>query len=92
MAELRVLSLTDSFHAEWPALATANGLTFALVEEAASLQPRKGTITLLAAAGDESRLEGALRQMPRGNRLVAAIGVDTDHHLVGSLIRARADE
>ncbi len=92
LAELRVLSLTDSFHAEWPALAAANGLTFALVEEAASLQPRKGTITLLAAAGDEQRLEGALRQMPRGNRLVAAIGVDTDHRLVASPIRAGADE
>ena len=92
LAELRVLSLTDSFRAEWPALAAANGLTFALVEEAASLQPRKGTITLLTAAGDEQRLEGALRQMPRGNRLVAAIGVDTDHRMVASLIRAGADE
>ena len=92
LAELRVLALTDSFHAEWPTLAAANGLTFALVEEPASLQPHKGTITLLAAAGDESRLEAALRQLPRGNRLVAAVGVETDHRLVASLIRAGADE
>jgi len=92
LAELRVLALTDSFHAEWPQLAAANGLTFATVEEAASLQPRKGTISLLAAAGDEQKLEATLRQMPRGNRLVAAVGVDTDHHLVASLVRAGADE
>jgi len=92
LAELRVLALTDSFNAEWPALAAANGLSFALVEESASLQPRKGSITLLTAAGEEQRLEAALRQMPRGNRLVAAIGVDTDHRMVASLIRAGADE
>jgi len=92
LAELRVLALTDSFHAEWPALAAANGLTFAAVEEAASLQPRKGTITLLTGAGDERRLEATLRQMPRGNRLVAAVGVETDHRLVASLIRAGAEE
>lgn len=92
LAELRVLALTDSFHAEWPALAAANGLTFTVVEEAASLQPRKGTITLLAAAGDEARLEATLRHMPRGNRLVAAVGVDTDHRMVASLVRAGADE
>ena len=92
LSELRVLALTDSFHAEWPALAVANGLSFAPVEEAEALQPRKGAITLIAAAGDEQRLEATLRQMPRGNRLVAAIGVDTDHHLVASLIRAGADE
>jgi len=92
VAELRVLALTDSFHAEWPALAGANGLTFVPVEEPASLQPRKGTITLIAGAGDEQRLESTLRQMPRGNRLVAAIGVDTDHRLAASLIRAGADE
>ena len=92
LSELRVLSLTDSFHAEWPALAAANGLGYVPVEEAAALQPRKGTITLLAAAGDEQRLEATLRQIPRGNRLVAAVGVETDHHLVASLIRAGADE
>ena len=92
LAELRVLALTDSFHAEWPTLASANGLTFVPVEEAASLQPRKGTITIITAAGDEQRLEATLRQIPRGNRLVAAIGVDTDHRLVASLIRAGADE
>src|SRR3954471_13473463 len=92
VAELRVLALTDSFHAEWPSLAAANGLTFAPVEEPASLQPRKGTITLVAGAGDEQRLESTLRQIPRGNRLVAAIGVDADHRLAASLIRAGADE
>ena len=92
LADLRVLALTDSFHAEWPGLAVANGLTFAPFTEVAALQPRKGALTLLAAAGDEALLEAALRQMPRGNRYVAAVGTETDHRLVASLIRAGADE
>jgi two-component system, NtrC family, response regulator HydG len=92
LAELRVLALTDSFHAEWPGLAAANGLSFAPFTEAATLQPRTGTITLISAAGDEALLESALRHLPRGNRLVAAVGTDTDHRLATAVIRAGADD
>jgi two-component system response regulator HydG len=90
--ELRVLALTDSFHAEWDRLATACGLTFVPVDEAASLQPRTGTLTLLAAAGDERLLEAALLQVPRGNRLIAAVGAEADHRLASAVVRAGADE
>ncbi|MFI5255857.1 MAG: sigma-54 interaction domain-containing protein [Gemmatimonadales bacterium] len=92
MAELRVLALTDSFHAEWPGLAAAHGLTYAPFSEVAALQPRRGVVTLIAAAGDEALLEATLRAMPRGNRLVAVVGTETDHRLVASLIRAGADD
>ncbi len=92
MPELRVLALTDSFSAEWPALAQANGLSFVSCEDAAAMEPRAGTITLVAAGGDELLLEAALRQLPGGNRLVAAVGSNADHRLVAALVRSGADE
>jgi two-component system response regulator HydG len=92
LAELRLLALTDSFHAEWPGLAASSGLTLVAVIEPASLVPRKGAITLIAAAGEEERLEGVLRQVPRGNRFVAAIGSDADHRLAAAVVRAGADD
>ena len=92
MSELRVLALTDSFSSEWPALAQANGLSFVAHEDAATLEPRPGAITLIAAGGDERLLEVALRQLPAGNRLVAAVGASPDHHLVAALVRNGADE
>jgi DNA-binding NtrC family response regulator len=92
LADLRLLALTDSFNAEWPGLAAASGLTLVPVAEPASLEPRKGTVTLIAAAGEEERLEGVLREMPRGNRFVAAIGADADHRLAASVVRAGAED
>ena len=92
LPDLRVLALTDSFHAEWPGLAASSGLTFTPFSEPAALQPRKGTLTLITAAGQEALIEPALRQMPHGNRLVAAVGTDTDHRLAAALIRAGADD
>ncbi|MEP6992336.1 MAG: sigma 54-interacting transcriptional regulator [bacterium] len=92
MADLRVLAITDSFSAEWPALAQANGLSLVSGDDAGSLEPGAGSITLVAAGGDERMLEVALRQLPAGNRLVAAVGASTDHRLVAAIIRAGADE
>jgi two-component system response regulator HydG len=92
LADLRLLALTDSFHAEWPGLAASSGLTLVPFVEPASLEPRKGSITLIAAAGEEERLEGVLRQIPRGNRLVAAVGADADHRLAAAVVRAGAED
>ena len=92
VSDLRVLTLTTSFSSEWPALAQANGLSFVAHEDAATLEPRSGTITLVSAGGDEQLLEPALRQLPAGNRLVAAVGANPDHHLVAALVRNGADD
>jgi two-component system response regulator HydG len=92
LAELRLLALTDSFHAEWPGLAASSGLTLMPFVEPASLEPRKGAITLIVAAGEEERLETVLRQLPRGNRLVAAVGADADHRLAAAVVRAGAED
>ena len=92
MADLRVLALTDSFSDEWPALAQANGLEFVSADDAGAMEHKAGTITLITAGGDERMLESALRQLPAGNRLVAAVGADPDHRLVAAIVRSGADD
>ena len=92
VSDLRVLALTTSFSSEWPTLAQANGLSLVVHEEAATLEPRPGTITLITAGGDEQLLEPALRQLRAGSRLVAAVGANTDHRLVAALVRTGADD
>jgi DNA-binding NtrC family response regulator len=92
LADLRVLALTDSFHAEWAGLAAAHGLGLVHVAEPAALEPRRGVVTLVCAAGDEALLESALRQMPRDVRHVAAVGAVPDHRLATALVRAGVDD
>jgi DNA-binding NtrC family response regulator len=84
--------LTDSFHAEWPVLAHANWLTIVPCADAASLEPRAGTITLVAAGGAEGKIEGALRDMRAGNRFVVAVGAEPDHRVAAASVRAGADD
>jgi two-component system response regulator HydG len=92
VADLRVLALTDSFHSEWAGLAAAHGFSLVHATEPAALEPRRGTVTLVSAAGDEGQLEGALRQMPHDARFVAAIGAAPDHRLAAAVVRAGADD
>ena len=92
LADLRVLALTDSFHAEWEGLAAAHRFTLVRATEPAGLEPRRGVLTVVSAAGDEQLLETALRQMPRDVRYVAAVGAVADHRLAASLVRAGADD
>jgi DNA-binding NtrC family response regulator len=92
LPDLRLLALTDSFHAEWARLASASGLALVMVDHAARLEPRKGVLTLLSGAGREDRLESALREMPTGNSFVAAVGAQADHRLAAAVVRAGADD
>jgi DNA-binding NtrC family response regulator len=92
VAELRVLTRSDAFEVEWARLAEANGLTLLTLTDPAQLVPRTGTITMIAAGGDEGTLELVLREMPAGNHRVAAIGADTNHRLAAALVRAGADD
>jgi DNA-binding NtrC family response regulator len=92
LADLRILALTDSFHSEWAGLAAAHGFTLVHATEPASLEPRRGAVTVVSAAGDEALLEAAFRQMPRDVRFVAAVGSVPDHRLAAALVRAGADE
>jgi DNA-binding NtrC family response regulator len=92
VSDLRVLALTDSFHAEWPALARAHGLTLATYDEPSELEPAAGSITLIAAGGAEQSLESVLRRLPTGNRFLAAAGAEANHRLAAAAVRAGADD
>jgi DNA-binding NtrC family response regulator len=92
LADLRVLALTDSFHAEWDGLAAAHGLTLVHASEPAAMEPRRGMVTLVSAAGEEGLLETAFRQMPTGVRFVAAVGAVPDHRIAAAVVRAGADD
>ena len=92
MTDLRVLALTDSFHAEWPALARAHGLTLATYDDPGALDPGSGSITLIVAGGAEQSLEGVLRRLPTGNRFLAAAGAEASHRLAAAVVRAGADD
>ena len=92
LADLRVLALTDSFHAEWAGMAAAHGLSLVHAAEPAGLEARRGVVTVVSAAGEEALLEAALRQMPHDVRFVAAVGAVADHRLAAALVRAGADD
>ena len=92
MPDLRVLALTDSFNAEWPALARAHGLTLVTYDDPSALERGAGSITLIAAGGAEQSLEGVLRRLPTGNRFLAAAGAEASHRLSAAVVRAGADD
>jgi DNA-binding NtrC family response regulator len=92
VAELRVLALTDSFHAEWLALARANGLSLVACDEASALEARPDSIGLIAAGGLEQEIEPTLRRVPEGNAILAAVGADPNHRLAAAVVRAGASD
>ena len=92
MADLRVLALTDSFLAEWPALARAHGLTLATYDDPSALEPTASSVTLVVGGGEEQTLEGVLRRLPTGNRFVATVGAEANHRLAAAVVRAGADD
>jgi DNA-binding NtrC family response regulator len=92
VADLRVLALTDSFLAEWPALARAHGLTLATYDDPSALEPTASSVTLVVGGGEEQTLEGVLRRLPTGNRFVATVGTEANHRLAAAVVRAGADD
>ena len=92
MAELRVLTLSGAFDAEWARLAQSSGLTLVTFTDPLQLVPRMGTLTMIAAGGEEGRLESVLREMLPGNGVIAAIGADTSHRLAAAVVRAGASD
>ncbi|HEX7020268.1 MAG TPA: sigma 54-interacting transcriptional regulator [Gemmatimonadaceae bacterium] len=92
MAQLRVLSLSDSFATLWPSLAESHGLTLVDVTEAGALQPHAAAVNIVVAAGHEHELEALLSQVPRGNDYLVVIGSLADHRIAVEVIRAGAIE
>ena len=87
-----MLTLSDAFDAEWARLAQSSGLTLVTFTDPLQLVPRMGTLTMIAAGGEEGQLESVLREMLPGNRVIAAIGADTSHRLSAAVVRAGASD
>ena len=90
---LLVLELSESFSAAWPTLARDAGLQVEAADCAASFA-RAGddVVGLVAAGGEEQRLESTLRSLDRPSAEIAAVVAEGDHRLAASAIRAGASE
>jgi DNA-binding NtrC family response regulator len=86
---LSLLTLSDSFSAQWPLLATEFGLGIVTTSEPAAFGRLAGSVGLIAAAGEEEQIEPALLQMG-GGIPIATVGAEKDHHLAAAVVRAGA--
>ena len=90
MPLLSLLSLSDSFSAQWPVLAGECGLGIVELSDPAAFDRLVGTVGLIAAAGEEERIEPALLLMAGGSSPIAAVGAVEDHRLAAAVVRAGA--
>ncbi len=89
---LTVLNLSASFGSVWPELARDAGLAMHEISDVADLGQRGGSFALIAAGGEEERLESLLRANPVPAIEVAVIGAVPSHRLAVSMVRAGAAE
>ncbi|HTI64455.1 MAG TPA: sigma-54 dependent transcriptional regulator [Gemmatimonadaceae bacterium] len=90
---LLVLQLSDSFSDAWPRLARTAGLRFERTVDAAPFHDhRHEAIGIIAAGGEEARIEGALRRINGSPLEIAAVGGQADHRLVARVMQAGASE
>ena len=89
---LTVLNLSASFGRIWPELAKDAELRLYEVDDIADLGATAGTIALVAAGGEEERLESLLRSNPVVGMEIAVVGSVASHRLAVSIIRAGATE
>ena len=92
MSSLVVLALSDSFSAAWPVLAAECGLTLEIATSPADFQSSDDAVGIIAAGGEEARLEATFRQMDTARMEVAAVGALASHRLAGAVTRAGAAE
>ncbi len=87
-----VLALTDSFAAAWPVLARDAGLRVEMVNRPDDFVRDDAIVGVVAAGGEEHRLESALRALPPSSAEIAAVVANGDHRLAASAMRAGASE
>ena len=92
LAQLVLLSLSDSFAAMWPTLAHECGLALHVIETAAGFDRQTSAVGLVVAGGAEETLESALRDTAgaTGTIDIAAVGALPDHRLAAGVVRAGA--
>ncbi|HEY9425934.1 MAG TPA: sigma-54 dependent transcriptional regulator [Gemmatimonadaceae bacterium] len=92
MPTLAVLTLSDSFAAQWPLLAAEGGFELLLLAEPASAARLTDAVALVAAGGEEDALPPTLAELAGNGLAVAAVGADPAHHVATAAVRAGADE
>ena len=92
MPTLRVLQLSESFAAAWPALATQCGMSLDIVDSASELGQRHDGIGIVTAGGEEERLTSTFRDLAPRTIEIAAVGASPDHRLATAIMRAGASE
>jgi DNA-binding NtrC family response regulator len=92
MPSLLVLSLSDSFSSVWPSLAAECGLELELAASVEAFERRAGTVGIVAAGGEESRLPQTFRDLAPTTMEIAAVGSLPDHRLAVEVLQAGASE
>jgi DNA-binding NtrC family response regulator len=92
MPTLAVLTLSDSFAAQWPLLAAECGCALTLLSEPAGAACLTDAVLLVSAGGSEDELPAVVAEMPTDQIAVAAVGADPAHHLASATVRAGATE
>ena len=87
---LSVVQLSTSFASAWTELAHEFGLQLVELHELADLGKQAGTVALIAAGGEEDRVEGLLRSSPVPNQNIAVVGALESRRLAISVVRAGA--
>ncbi len=87
---LIVLRLSDSFSALWPALAREGNLELEMTESPARFATARDALGVIAAGGEEPRLDGVLRDLAMREIDVAAVGASVERRVAVSAIKAGA--
>ncbi|MDQ3697706.1 MAG: sigma-54 dependent transcriptional regulator [Gemmatimonadota bacterium] len=91
MANLTLLTLSDSFGAIWPGLASECGLALAAASDTSAFGRLDG-VGVIAGAGVEETLAATFRQISPSAADVAAVGALPAHRLAVSVMRAGASD
>lgn len=92
MPTLAVLTLSDSFAAQWPVLAAECGCDLAVLTEPAGAACLTNAVVLVAAGGIEDECPAVLAELPTERLAVAVVGADPAHRVASAVVRAGADE
>lgn len=89
---LALLSRSESFSDIWPRLATLSGTELRHAADPAELGRLDGVCAIVVAAGgEETRLQGVLGELREGPRYpVAVVGAETDYRVAVSLLQMGA--
>jgi DNA-binding NtrC family response regulator len=89
---LLVLMLSDSFSVAWPELAAECGLRFEAAASPAAFDASRDAVGIVAAGGEEDKLEATFRQIAPHTMAIAAVGAAASHRLASAAMRAGASD